>query len=171
VPSERVAGGGIIAPRRRSSAHLHRSWRATSEYAIAARRRRFCASSPTRFSEHGVADLAKPGRRSCEGLCQLFAADAGRRQADRSLSDMAFPVLWIADERADLAISTRMTRSGNPHLREVKREIKVAAEPEPYGGFVEHRATPSTWREPYRSAILFPIRARIPRGWDGSRSE
>jgi hypothetical protein len=63
------------------------------------------------------------------------------------------------------------TPSGNPQLRLAKREIEVAAEREPYAGFVEHCATPSMWLELYRSAILFPIRARIPRGWEGSRPE
>ena len=48
-----------------------------------------------------------------------------------------------------------MTPSGNPQLRFVKREIEVAAEREPYAGFVEHCATPSMWRVLYRSAILF----------------
>ena len=77
---ERVAGCGIIGEWRNSSAHLHRPWRATSEYAIDAGRRRFCASSPTRFSEHGVADRAKldPGPATAEQLC----LGAGRRQAD-----------------------------------------------------------------------------------------
>jgi hypothetical protein len=77
---ERVVGRSIIAPRRTRSAHLDRPWRATAEYAIAASRRRFCASSPTRFSEHGVADRAKldPGPATAEQLC----LGAGRRQAD-----------------------------------------------------------------------------------------
>jgi hypothetical protein len=35
--------GGIIGPQRRNSAHLHRPWRATSEYAIAAECHRFHA--------------------------------------------------------------------------------------------------------------------------------
>jgi hypothetical protein len=34
---ERVVGGGIIAPRRSSSAHLHRPWRATSPKPVADR--------------------------------------------------------------------------------------------------------------------------------------
>jgi hypothetical protein len=34
------------------------------------------------------------------------------RQEDGSRSDVVCPVLWIADERADMEISTRMTRSG-----------------------------------------------------------
>src|SRR5437660_9081184 len=38
---ERVAGCGIIGERRGNNAHLHRPWRATSEYAIAAKYRRF----------------------------------------------------------------------------------------------------------------------------------
>jgi hypothetical protein len=33
---ERVVGGGIIAPRRSSSAHLHRPWRATWRATIGA---------------------------------------------------------------------------------------------------------------------------------------
>jgi hypothetical protein len=37
---KRLTGYGIIAPRRSNSAHLHRSRRATSEYAIASERRR-----------------------------------------------------------------------------------------------------------------------------------
>jgi hypothetical protein len=76
---ERVVGRSIIAPRRTRSAHLDRPWRATAEYAIAASRRRFCASSPTRFSEHGIADRAKPGRRSCDGCAPCL--QIGRRNA------------------------------------------------------------------------------------------
>jgi hypothetical protein len=35
------------------------------------------------------------------------------RQEDGSRSDVVCPVLWIADERADMEISTRMTHSGS----------------------------------------------------------
>src|SRR3981189_1423036 len=39
---ERVAGCGIIAAQRKSSAHLHRPWRATSVCAVDAKCRKFC---------------------------------------------------------------------------------------------------------------------------------
>jgi len=40
-----VLGYGVIAPRRSNSAHLHRPWRATQEYATDAKRLRFYSAS------------------------------------------------------------------------------------------------------------------------------
>src|ERR1700720_3374002 len=45
----RDVGPHIIVLWRSNSAHFHRTWRVTSEYAIGAKHRRPCASSPTRF--------------------------------------------------------------------------------------------------------------------------
>ena len=63
---ERVVGGGIIAPRRSSSAHLHRPWRATSQYAIAAETRRFRAY-PTPMPRKADSDSMIAHRASTAG--------------------------------------------------------------------------------------------------------
>jgi hypothetical protein len=63
--------------------------RATSEYAIDARRCRFCASNPARFWEHGVARLSEVRTQELQRLCPFYAdwVQEGR-QEDGSRSDV-----------------------------------------------------------------------------------
>jgi len=115
---ERVTDFWIIAPRRTNSAHLHRPWRAIL---------RFCTILPS--SSPNVAEQHHKHRHSRAHVRHVHQIDrgrdagaaaavpvvcrpnAGRRQADGSRSDVVFLVLWIADERAEIAISTQITRS------------------------------------------------------------
>jgi hypothetical protein len=82
--------------------HL-KSWRATSVYAIGADPRRLCA-----FRGH-PASVASPSRKP---LCLLFADRAPEGDKQTILGrTWRCPVLWIAGESADMAISTRMTHT------------------------------------------------------------
>jgi hypothetical protein len=82
---ERVAGCGIIALQRNNSAHLHRPWRATSEYAIDVSRRPIRAGSGNSLSSARIigcltddvvlllrsgGGVGRGGR--CGGICGVF---------------------------------------------------------------------------------------------------
>jgi hypothetical protein len=104
--------------------------RATSEYAIDAKCRRFCASSPTRFSEHGVADRAKPGRRSCGGCARCL--QIGRRRATRRRSRAGKSGVVIADQRADMPLVVQPAEElaeGNHHVFAVGWTLLQASVP------------------------------------------
>jgi hypothetical protein len=85
---ERVAGCAIIGARRIHSAHLHRPWRATSEYAIDARRRRFRASSRPDFRNMASQIERSQDAGAAAVVPVVCRSGAGRRQADGSRSDL-----------------------------------------------------------------------------------
>jgi hypothetical protein len=91
---ERVAGCGIIAPRRSNSAHLHRPWRATSDTAWYARARCRRLRAPVPKPIVGLCPLTKGGPAT------PFGTSAGRHGDG--------PVVeWIIDIRQALILTRR----------------------------------------------------------------
>ena len=83
---ERVAGCGIIAPRRTNSAHHHRPWRATSVQNWHAKILRFCAAKSKTMLGMGLVTPAFP---SVSGAPR--ARDPSNREAQPALRRSATP--------------------------------------------------------------------------------
>jgi hypothetical protein len=88
----------------------------------------------SRYAESLVTPCASRGARSSEArtqelrrLCPLFAERAQEGDERTGLGrTWSRPVLWTADESADMAISTRMTRSG-PNNRVPPYQLQSSA--------------------------------------------